>query len=106
MDNVAFGATLGEGTSLCRVPEIQVRVVLSLKNERGPLLGLGEMKSILRLVFPYMAALAAVGFCVALTLAFLRFHGPTQAVGFAFLFAILGAAWYGGYGPGIVSVVA
>ncbi|HYP13640.1 MAG TPA: ATP-binding protein [Bryobacteraceae bacterium] len=38
-----------------------------------------------------------------LTFAMLRTIGPNAAIGYSFLFAIMAAAWWGGYGPGLLA---
>jgi PAS domain S-box-containing protein len=52
---------------------------------------------------PYVIAVVAVGFATGITAILLHTIGPHPAIGFSFLLAIMASAWWGGYGPGIVS---
>jgi light-regulated signal transduction histidine kinase (bacteriophytochrome) len=53
-------------------------------------------------ILGYAGAILAVALACAVTFGILRTVGPNVAIGYAFLFAIMGAAWWGGYGPGLL----
>lgn len=53
-------------------------------------------------------AVAVAGLCVAasFTLLIVHYKLPRQIIGYAFLLVIIGSAWWGGYGPGLLTTFA
>jgi|SRR5579863_3667231 len=53
-------------------------------------------------------AVAIAGLCVAagITLLIVHYQLPRQVIGYAFLLVIIGSAWWGGYGPGLLTTFA
>jgi signal transduction histidine kinase len=51
----------------------------------------------------YAVSLIALMVAGALTALIVHFKLPRQIVGYAFLLVIMGSAWWGGYGPGVVT---
>src|SRR5688572_17267227 len=59
-----------------------------------------------RRVLPrYFVPILTVGCASALSFFIVRAIGPGPWIGYAYLFAIMGAAWRGGYGPGLIACV-
>jgi len=54
----------------------------------------------------YIVAIVALIVAAALALIVVHFHLPRQASGYAFLLVIMGSAWWGGYGPGLLTTLA
>jgi light-regulated signal transduction histidine kinase (bacteriophytochrome) len=54
----------------------------------------------------YAISLIALLLAAALTLLIVHFKLPRQINGYAFLLVIIGSAWWGGYGPGLVTTFA
>ncbi len=54
----------------------------------------------------YAVSLIALLLAAALTLLIVRFQLPRQIIGYAFLLVIIGSAWWGGYGPGLITTFA
>jgi signal transduction histidine kinase len=54
----------------------------------------------------YAISLIALLLAAALTLFIVHFKLPRQITGYAFLLVIIGSAWWGGYGPGLVTTLA
>ena len=51
----------------------------------------------------YAISVVALLLAAALTLFIVHFKLPRQVTGYAFLLVIIGSAWWGGYGPGLVT---
>jgi len=56
-----------------------------------------------RTVARYATSIAALIVAAALTLLIIHFKIPRQFAGYAFLLVIIGSAWWGGYGPGLLT---
>jgi K+-sensing histidine kinase KdpD len=54
----------------------------------------------------YATSIVALVVAAILTLVIVRFHLPRQITSYAFLFVIIGSAWWGGYGPGLITTFA
>lgn len=54
----------------------------------------------------YAISVIALLLAAALTLFIVHFKLPRQITGYAFLLVIIGSAWWGGYGPGLVTTLA
>jgi signal transduction histidine kinase len=54
----------------------------------------------------YIVAIVALIVAAALARIVVQFHLPRQATGYAFLLVIMGSAWWGGYGPGLLTTLA
>jgi signal transduction histidine kinase len=54
----------------------------------------------------YAISVIALLLAAALTLFIIHFKLPRQITGYAFLLVIIGSAWWGGYGPGLVTTLA
>src|SRR3984957_4310906 len=54
----------------------------------------------------YATSIVALVVAAILTLVIVRFHLPRQIKSYAFLFVIIGSAWWGGYGPGLITTFA
>jgi signal transduction histidine kinase len=54
----------------------------------------------------YAISLIALLLAAALTLLIVHFKLPRQITGYGFLLVIIGSAWWGGYGPGLVTTFA
>ena len=53
----------------------------------------------------YVVSIAALGLAVALTVLILHFHLPRLLFNYIFLVVIIGSAWWGGYGPGLLTTL-
>jgi signal transduction histidine kinase len=63
------------------------------------------VRQLSRLLAPYAAALAALAFTTGAMAVLLHTTLPRGIYGMLFLLVILASAWWGGYGPGILSTV-
>lgn len=54
----------------------------------------------------YATSIVALIVAAILTLAIVHFHLPRQITSYAFLLVIIGSAWWGGYGPGLITTFA
>jgi signal transduction histidine kinase len=54
----------------------------------------------------YATTVIAIVVAAALTSVIVRFHLPRQITSYAFLLVIIGSAWWGGYGPGLITTFA
>jgi signal transduction histidine kinase len=54
----------------------------------------------------YATSVIALVVAAALTLVIVRFNLPRQITSYAFLLVIIGCAWWGGYGPGLITAFA
>ena len=54
----------------------------------------------------YATSIVALVVAAVLTLIIVRFHLPRQITSYAFLLVIVGSAWWGGYGPGVITTFA
>jgi signal transduction histidine kinase len=54
----------------------------------------------------YATSVIALVVAAALTLVIVRFNLPRQITSYAFLLVIIGSAWWGGYGPGLITAFA
>lgn len=54
----------------------------------------------------YAVSLIALLLAALLTVLIVHFKLPRQIIGYAFLLVIIGSAWWGGYGPGLITTFA
>ena len=54
----------------------------------------------------YTVSIGALCLAAVITLVIIHYHLPRQIVGYSFLLVIIGSAWWGGYGPGLLTAFA
>jgi signal transduction histidine kinase len=54
----------------------------------------------------YLISVLALVVAAVLTVSIIHFNLPRQITGYAFLLVIIGSAWWGGYGPGLLTTSA
>jgi signal transduction histidine kinase len=69
-------------------------------------MGKGLLARLPNILARYALSVAALGVAVGLTLFILHFKLPRPLLNYGFLVVIIGSAWWGGYGPGVLTTLA
>ena len=66
-------------------------------------MGKSALARVSNILARYGVALAGLGVAAALTLVILHFQLPRPTIAYGFLLVIIGSAWWGGFGPGLLT---